>query len=100
MYKRQVLEWRGRTIEIDDVVTGFEPPYRFAVHGAWKAAEFDLDLLLLPLGDDATEVTFDWPLHPKTLPMKIAAPFLRRTMERATAEEAECLRRLAENAAL
>jgi hypothetical protein len=32
--------------------------------------------------------------------MKIAAPFLRRTMERATAEEAECLRRLAENAAL
>ena len=97
---REVLEWRGRTIEIDDVVTGFEPPYRFAVHGAWKAAEFDLDLLLLPLGDDATEVTFDWPLHPKTHPMKIAAPFLRRTMERATAEEAECLRRLAENAAL
>ena len=97
---REVLEWRGRTIEIDDVVTGFEPPYRFAVHGAWKAAEFDLDLLLLPLGDDATEVTFDWPLRPKTLPMKIAAPFLRRTMERATVEEADCLRRLAENAAL
>ena len=97
---REVLEWRGRTIEIDDVVTGFEPPYRFAVHGAWKAAEFDLELLLLPLGDDATEVTFDWPLRPKTLPMKIAAPFLRRTMERATAEEAEGLRRLAENAAL
>ena len=97
---REVLEWRGRTIEIDDVVTGFEPPYRFAVHGEWKAAEFDLDLLLLPLGDDATEVTFDWPLRPKTLPMKIAAPFLRRTMERATAEEAESLRRLAENAAL
>ena len=34
------------------------------------------------------------------LPMKFAAPFLRRTMEHATAEEAECLRRLAENAAL
>ena len=45
-------------------------------------------------------MTFDWPLRPKSLPMKIAAPFLRRTMERATAEEAECLRRLAENAAL
>jgi uncharacterized protein YndB with AHSA1/START domain len=97
---REVLEWRGRTIEIDDVVTGFEPPHRFAVHGVWKAAEFDLDLLLLPLGDDDTEVTFDWPLRPKTLRMKIAAPFLRRTRQRSTAEEAECLRRLAENAAL
>ena len=97
---REVLEWRGRTIEVDEVVTGFEPPYRLAVHGAWTAAEFELDLLLLPLGDGTTEVAFDWRLHPKSLPLRIATPFLRRTMERATAEEGECLRRLAENAAL
>ena len=97
---REVLEWRGRTIELDDVVTGFEPPYRLALHGAWKAAEFDLDLLLVPLGESATEVTFDWPFRPKSLPLKLVTPFLRTPMERATAEEAECLRRLAENGAL
>lgn len=94
---REVLDWRGRRIEIDDVVTGFEPPYRFAIHGAWAAAEFDLDLLLEPVGDDATEVTFDWPLYPKSLLMKLATPFLRRTMERSTAEEAEGLKRIVES---
>ena len=80
---REVLDWRGRKIEIDDVVTGFEPPYRFAIHGSWDAAEFDLDLLLEPIGDGATEVTFDWPLYPKSLLMKLATPFLRGTMERS-----------------
>jgi uncharacterized protein YndB with AHSA1/START domain len=94
---REVLDWHGRKIEIDDVVTGFEPPYRFAIHGAWAAAEFDLDVLLEPVGADVTEVTFDWPLYPKSLLMRVATPFLRRTMERSTAEEAEGLKRLAES---
>lgn len=88
---REVLEWRGREIEIDDVVTALDPPHRFALRGAWDAAEFELDLLLAPDGE-STQVTMDWPLHPKSLLLRIAAPLLGGTMRRATREELELLK--------
>jgi hypothetical protein len=67
-------------------------PRRFAIEGGWKAANFALELVLEPDGDDATLVTFDWPLYPKSAPLRIAAPFMRRAMRRATQEEAELLK--------
>lgn len=88
---REVLVWRGREIVIDDVVTAFEPPRRLAIHGSWDAAEFDMELLLRPEGP-GTEVTMDWPLRPKSLLLKIAAPFLKGAMRRATREELELLK--------
>lgn len=87
---REVLEWRGREIVIDDVVTAFEPGRRFGVHGGWKKAEFDMDLLLEPVGD-STKVTMDWPLYPKSLLLKLAAPFLGGRLRKATREELELL---------
>lgn len=93
---REVLRWRGRELVLDDVVTALEPGGHFGITGGWKAADFDLDLRLEPIGDGATRVTFDWPLRPKSLLMKVAAPFLRRAMQRATAEEAQLLKELVE----
>jgi hypothetical protein len=83
------LHWRGRKIVIDDVVTAFEPSRRLAISGGWKAADFDLDLdldldLLLESAGKGTKVTMDWPLYPKSLLMKVAAPFLGGAMRRAT----------------
>lgn len=88
---REVLSWRGRELVLDDVVTALEPPRRLGIHGGWKAADFDLDLLLEPDGD-GTLVTMDWPLHPKSLLLKVAAPFLGGTMRKATREELELLK--------
>jgi uncharacterized protein YndB with AHSA1/START domain len=88
---REVLRWRGRELELDDVVTALEPPRRLALSGGWSAAEFDLELLLEPDGD-GTLVTMDWPLRPKSLLMRVAAPFLGGTMRKATREELELLR--------
>lgn len=93
---REVLSWRGRTIELDDVVTAFDPPRRLGVRGGWKAADFELDLVLEPAGEDATLVTFDWPFYPKTLYLKLAAPLLRWAMRNATREEAELLKQYVE----
>ena len=93
---REVLDWRGRKIEIDDVVTGFEPPYRFAIHGAGTRPSSTSTSCSSRSVTGATEVTFDWPLYPKSLLMKLATPFLRRTLERSTAEEAEGLKRYVE----
>ena len=95
----EVIEFRGRKIEIDDVVTALEPPHRFAIRGGWEAADFELDFLLEPVGEDATLATFDWPLYPKSLLMKVAAPFLKGTMKRSTAAEAEGLKRYVEGRA-
>src|SRR5687768_3373645 len=66
---REVLDWRGREIVIDDVVTAFEPPNRLGIHGSWKAADFEVDFRLEPDGD-RTNVTMDWPLYPKSLLLK------------------------------
>ena len=88
---REVLRWRGRELELDDVVTALEPPRRLALSGGWSAAEFDLELLLEPEGD-GTVVTMDWPLRPKSLLMRVAAPFLGSTMRKATREELELLK--------
>ena len=88
---REVLRWRGREIEIEDVVTALEPPRRFAVRGGWQAADFELDLRLEPEGE-GTRVTMDWPLYPKSLLMKVATPFLGGTMRRETRKELELLR--------
>ena len=88
---REVLDWRGREIVIDDEVTALEPPARLGLHGSWKAADFDAELTLEPEGE-GTRVTMDWPLHPKSFLMKLAAPFLGRAMERATREELELLK--------
>jgi carbon monoxide dehydrogenase subunit G len=92
---REVLSWRGREIVIDDVVTAFEPPHRLGIHGGWKAADFDVDFRLEPHGD-GTEVTMDWPLHPKSLLMKVAAPFMGGAMRRATREELRLLKEFVE----
>lgn len=88
---REVLRWRGRKLELDDVVTALEPPRRLALSGGWSAAEFDLELVLEPDGN-GTVVTMDWPLRPKSLLMRIAAPFLGGTMRKATREELELLK--------
>jgi carbon monoxide dehydrogenase subunit G len=88
---REVLSWRGRELELDDVVTALEPPRRLGISGGWSAAEFDLDLVLEPDGD-GTLVTMDWPLRPKSLLMRVAAPFLGGTMRKATREELELLK--------
>jgi len=92
----EIISFRGRQIEIDDVVTALEPPHRLAIRGGWEAADFELDFLLEPVGEGATLATFDWPLYPKSLLMKLAAPFLKGTMKRSTAEEAEGLKRYVE----
>lgn len=94
---REVLEWRAREIVIDDVVTAFDPPRRLGVTGGWKAAEFDLDLLLEPVADGTT-VTMDWPLRPKSLLLRLAAPFLGGAMRKATREELELLKEHVERA--
>ena len=88
---REVLDWRGRKIVIDDVVTAFEPARRLGLHGGWKAADFDVEFRLEPAGE-TTVVTMDWPLHPKSLLMKLAAPFIGGAMRRATKEELELLK--------
>ncbi|HSG14467.1 MAG TPA: SRPBCC family protein [Gaiellaceae bacterium] len=93
---REVLSWRGRELVLDDVVTALEPGRHFGITGGWKAAEFDLDLRLEPVGDGETEVTFDWPLRPKSALLKIATPFLKGAMQRATAEEAQLLKEYVE----
>jgi carbon monoxide dehydrogenase subunit G len=92
---REVLSWRGRELVLDDVVTALEPPRRLAISGGWSAADFDLELLLEPDGD-GTLVTMDWPLRPKSLLMRVAAPFLGGTMRKATREELELLKALVE----
>ena len=92
---REVLEWRGREIVIDDVVTSFEEPRRFGIHGGWDAAEFDMDLVLEPVAE-GTEVTMDWPLRPKSLLLKLAAPFLGGSMRKATRDELEHLKEYVE----
>jgi carbon monoxide dehydrogenase subunit G len=96
---REVLSWRGRELVLDDVVTAFEPLSHFGITGGWKAADFDLDLRLTGNGDGSTTVTFDWPLRPKSLLMKVATPFLKRAMQRATAEEARLLKERVERSA-
>ena len=88
---REVLAWRGREITLADEVTALEAERRLGIRGGWKAADFELDLLLAP-SRTGTEVTFDWTLQPKSLLMRVAAPFLRRTFERSTVEELQGLR--------
>ena len=88
---REVLDWRGREIVIDDVVTAFEPQRRLGIRGGWKAADFEVDFRLEPAGEGTT-VTMDWPLYPKSFLLKVAAPFMGGAMRRATKEELELLK--------
>ncbi len=83
---REKIQWRGRTIEIDDVVTALEPPRRLGMRGGWKAADFELDLLLEPR-NGGTLASFDWSFLPKTFVMRLATPLLGRTLRGATKEE-------------
>ena len=92
---QEVLRWRGRRIELEDVVTALEPVRRFALRGGWKAAEFELDLRLEP-EDGGTRVTMDWPLRPKSLLLRLAAPLIGGAMRRATREELELLKTFVE----
>ena len=93
---REVLEWRGREITLADEVTALDAQRRLGIRGGWKAADFDL---LLELSGTGTVVTFDWTLRPKSLLMRAAAPWLKRSFERATAEEADGLRKYVEGRA-
>jgi hypothetical protein len=88
---REVLQWRGRELVLDDVVTALEADRLFALRGEWAAAEFELELRLEPVAV-GTRVTFDWPLRPRSLLFRAIAPFLGRTMRRSTAEELEHLK--------
>ena len=88
---REVLDWRGREIVIDDVVTAFDPPRRLGIRGSWMAAAFEVDFRLEPAGA-GTNVTMDWPLYPTSFLLKIAAPFMGGAMRRATKEELELLK--------
>lgn len=88
---REVLSWRGREIVIEDVVTAFEPPHRLGLRGGWKAADFEVDFRLEPTAG-GTDATMDWPFYPKSLLLKLAAPLLKGSMQRATAEELENLK--------
>ena len=92
---REVLRWRGREITLDDEVVALDDERRLGIRGGWKAADFDLDLLLEPSGG-GTFVTFDWTFRPKTLLMRAFAPLLRKTFERSTREELEELERYVE----
>ena len=92
---REVLDWRDREIVIDDVVTAFEPPHRLGIRGGWKAADYDVDFRLEPAGD-TTVVTMDWPFYPKSLLLKVAAPFMAGAMRKATREELELLKEYVE----
>jgi carbon monoxide dehydrogenase subunit G len=88
---REVLRWGKREIELEDVVTALDPPRRLALRGSWSAADFEVEFLLEPDGD-GTRVTMDWPLYPKSLLMRVTAPFLNGTMSKATQEELEKLK--------
>lgn len=88
---REVLRWGRREIELEDVVTALEPPRRLALRGGWSAADFEVEFLLEPEGD-GTRVAMDWPLRPRSLPLRLAAPFLKGTMSKATRDELARLR--------
>jgi uncharacterized protein YndB with AHSA1/START domain len=88
---REVLEWRGRELVIDDLVTAFDPPRRLGLHGEWPGGEFDLELVLEP-EREGTRVTMDWPFRPRSLLARIATPFLGGAMRRATREELALLK--------
>ena len=88
---REVIEWRGREVELDDEVTALEPERRLGIRGGWKAATFELDMLVEPRGT-ATSVTFDWTMEPSTLLMRVVTPLLRETMRRETRKELDGLR--------
>ena len=92
---REVLTWRGREIVLHDVVTALDAPRRLGIRGGWKAADFELDLVLEQVGE-GTRVTMDWPFYPKSLLLKLAAPFLGGAMRKATREELELLKAYAE----
>lgn len=87
---REVLLWRGRELELDDVVTAHEPERLLAIRGGWSAGTFGLELRLEPDGA-GTMVTFDWSLEPTSLLLRLATPFLGGAMRRATVEELEGL---------
>lgn len=93
---REVLAWRGREIVIEDEVTAFEPPHRLGLRGGWAAADFDVDFRLEPVAE-GTRVTMAWPLHPKSLLLKLAAPFMGGAMRKATREELELLKQQVES---
>ena len=90
------IRWRGREIEIDDVVTALEPPRRLGIRGGWKPADFELDFLLTP-EHGGTLASFDWSFYPKTLLMRVATPFLGRTLRSSTRDELEGLKTYVEN---
>ena len=89
------IRWRGREIEIDDVVTALDPPRRLGIRGGWKPADFELEFLLAP-EDGGTLATFDWSFFPKTVLMRIATPFLGRTLRGSTKDELAGLKKYVE----
>ncbi len=93
---REKIRWRGREIVIDDVVTALDPPRRLGIRGGWKPADFELDFLLYP-ESGGTLASFDWTFLPKTLLMRVATPFLGRTLRNSTKDELAGLKRYVES---
>lgn len=83
---RERIRWRGREIEIEDVVTALEPNRRLGMRGGWKAADFELELLLEP-ANGSTRVAFDWTFDPRSLLVRLATPLLGRALRDATEDE-------------
>ncbi len=93
---REKIRWRGREIEIADVVTALDPPRRLSVRGGWKPADFELDFLFSP-ENGGTLASFDWSFLPKTLLMRVATPILGRTLRNSTKDELAGLKTYVEN---
>lgn len=53
------MRFAGRSLELDDTVTGLEPPRLLGIDGQSTTSTFGLELRLEPAGG-GTLVTFDW----------------------------------------
>ena len=93
---REKIRWRGREIEIDDVVTALDPPRRLGIRGGWKPADFELDFVLVP-ENRGTLASFDWSFLPKTFVMRLVTPLLGRTLRNATRVELAGLKKYVED---
>ena len=78
------------------MVTALDPPRRLGMRGGWKAADFELNLLLEP-ANGGTRVAFDWSFDPRTLLVRLATPLLGRTLRGATRDELAGLKAYVEN---
>lgn len=88
---REVLRFGRRTMELDDTVIRLEPPRVLGIDGESRSTQFGLELRVEP-DSDGSVVTCDWWLEARSTLLRLILPLLRRSMQKATAEELELLR--------